>query len=199
MADLALKLFEGELSEADWDSLIAQVEAGPEEAERLGLEAERRYAGFGLPEPRWGEGRGRGIGLWFGAAGAALLVTALLAWPERRTARPDLGLEGESFSVASQAQALARQAAPVPAGKGYAQGELLSVRVALARSEMATVEVVDAGGRRVRRIFSGLLKAGDWAFSWDGKLDGGGKPQSGTYSIVLKAGGATQRRSLVIE
>jgi photosystem II stability/assembly factor-like uncharacterized protein len=69
--------------------------------------------------------------------------------------------------------------------------------LALPRSASADVEVFDASGRRVRRLFAGRAAAGDLPLSWDG-LDGNGRRvAAGVYFLRATAGGAAATRRLV--
>jgi len=54
----------------------------------------------------------------------------------------------------------------------------------------ATVDVYDLAGRRVRRLRTGVLAAGDRSLVWDGRNDAGRELASGLYHFTLRAGEA---------
>jgi len=61
------------------------------------------------------------------------------------------------------------------------------------------VEVYDAAGRAVRRLFSGTRPAGDYELEWDGRDGSGARVASGVYFVRIRAAGATQvARKLVL-
>lgn len=61
------------------------------------------------------------------------------------------------------------------------------------------VEVYDAAGRAVRRLFSGTRPGGDYELEWDGRDGGGARVASGVYFVRIRAAGATQvARKLVL-
>jgi hypothetical protein len=84
-----------------------------------------------------------------------------------------------------------RMAPPVP--NPSRRGAALSVTLAVAGH--AALEVVGVDGRRIARVFDGVLPAGAHAFRWDGR-DGAGAPvPPGLYFARLSApGGAVTRR-----
>ncbi len=55
------------------------------------------------------------------------------------------------------------------------------IPVSMDRGESVKLEVLDAQGRRVRMLHTGLLNAGDHEFRWDGNDDGGRAVASGVY------------------
>jgi FlgD Ig-like domain len=61
------------------------------------------------------------------------------------------------------------------------------------------VEVYDAAGRAVRRLFSGTRPGGDYELEWDGRDGSGARVASGVYFVRIRAAGATQvARKLVL-
>jgi hypothetical protein len=61
------------------------------------------------------------------------------------------------------------------------------------------VEVYDAAGRAVRRLFSGTRPVGDYELEWDGRDGSGARVASGVYFVRIRAAGATQvARKLVL-
>jgi flagellar hook assembly protein FlgD len=55
------------------------------------------------------------------------------------------------------------------------------------------LEILDLGGRRVRRLAKGTLPAGAYQFAWDGRDDQGHAAGSGVY--VARLSGPHGRRS----
>jgi hypothetical protein len=66
-----------------------------------------------------------------------------------------------------------------------------------ARAE-ATLDIVDAGGRRVRRLWAGSLSPGSHRFPWDGRADSGRPAPAGVYVARLGLDGAWQGRKLTL-
>ena len=60
------------------------------------------------------------------------------------------------------------------------------IPVSMDRGEPASLAIIDARGRRVRTLHSGLLVAGEHEFSWDGRDDGGAAVASGVYMAQLR-------------
>ncbi len=53
MADLIVKFFQEEMTQAEEQALSDRLLSSTEEALRFGEQAEKAYLGFGLPEPHW--------------------------------------------------------------------------------------------------------------------------------------------------
>ena len=53
----------------------------------------------------------------------------------------------------------------------------------------ARLEVLDSGGRSVRKVAEGPFRAGEHRFVWDGRDDGGGEVASGVYICRLEVRG----------
>ena len=100
------------------------------------------------------------------------------------------GVEGPSPGLS--ATRLFVRSAPNPLG---ATGRL---QVVLDRAAALSVDVFDAGGRRVRQIFSGRLSAGASAFDWDGRNDLGALLPAGVYVVRARSGAAEARAKLVV-
>ena len=68
-----------------------------------------------------------------------------------------------------------------------------------ARAEQASLEVLDASGRRVRTLLEGEAWTGARIVAWDGKTEGGGRAPSGIYWIRFRAGDSvlTERAVLI--
>ncbi len=97
---------------------------------------------------------------------------------------PDVGV-GEPLP----ANTLLRMPAPFPnpANPG------VTIPVRLDGDAHVTIEVYDLAGHRVRRLWDGVLPAGDRAFTWDGTTDTGRPAPSGAY--VARAITATETTS----
>lgn len=75
-----------------------------------------------------------------------------------------------------------------------------TISMELGRAAVATLELVDLRGRRVRVLHRGELASGRHIFRWDGRDDGGRRVASGAYLVVLRAAGEQRvRRVLLIE
>jgi hypothetical protein len=66
-----------------------------------------------------------------------------------------------------------------------------------ARAE-ANLDIVDAGGRLVRSLWSGSLGPGSHRFHWDGRTDAGRPAPSGVYVARLGTAGGAQSRKLTL-
>lgn len=64
-----------------------------------------------------------------------------------------------------------------------------SVRASLAAPGHVRLEVYDAAGRRVRRLFDGPRNAGAFTMAWDGLDEKGGVARTGVYFYRLEATG----------
>ncbi len=60
------------------------------------------------------------------------------------------------------------------------------------------LDIYDAAGRTVRRLFSGPARAGRNEFRWDGTNDSGSAVSSGLYLAVSKTGSLRMERKLVL-
>jgi hypothetical protein len=60
------------------------------------------------------------------------------------------------------------------------------------------IQVLDPGGRSIRRICDFTLPAGHHRFSWDGRTDGGQAAASGAYMIKVRAGNDETHRSVIL-
>lgn len=61
-----------------------------------------------------------------------------------------------------------------------------------------TVDVLDARGRRVRRLYAGHLGPGHHEFHWDGRADSGRPAPAGAYLAVVTASGREHARKLTL-
>ena len=144
---------------------------------------------------------GLGLKILGAAAATAMLATGVkVAVSHFGLPAPAPAVQAPPPHQAAPAPAAAapapRQARPVPVAE--AVGDLLSIQVSMEHSELARVRVEDSSGRVVRELYNGILRQGDWALRWDGKLEGGGAAEPGSYRIVLEAKGAKQIRKVEI-
>jgi hypothetical protein len=91
MDDLILKYFQDDLTEAESEDLRKRLESSTEDALRFGEEAEKKYAQYGLPEPKWPgnpdhwprpKGGSWSEWIWFGGLIMAL-AGGMIFWYER--------------------------------------------------------------------------------------------------------------------
>ena len=75
----------------------------------------------------------------------------------------------------------------------------LSVEVSQAHEGQMTVRVLDMTGQEVLGLYQGDLKAGDWVFTWDGKLLDGSPAKAGFYRIEIQSGAYIQRKTIQIQ
>ncbi len=68
----------------------------------------------------------------------------------------------------------------------------------LATAAPVRLAIVDAAGRRVRRLLDGELPAGRHAVTWRGRDDRGRRCAGGVYTAVLESGGGSERRRIVL-
>lgn len=70
---------------------------------------------------------------------------------------------------------------------------------ALGQAEHVTLSVVDAGGRLVRTLESGMMPAGEYTRIWDGTSERAGKVPAGLYFVQLRTsqGLSTQRLAFI--
>jgi len=60
------------------------------------------------------------------------------------------------------------------------------------------IDIYDAAGRTVRRLFSGTAPAGRSEFHWDGTSDSGSAVSSGMYMAVSRSGTLSLKRKLIL-
>jgi hypothetical protein len=68
----------------------------------------------------------------------------------------------------------------------------------LAESGGVKVEIVDARGRRIRRLFVGDLEQGPHELVWDGRDDAGASAASGVYRVLLQTPEGVRSRPAVL-
>jgi hypothetical protein len=76
-------------------------------------------------------------------------------------------------------------------------GQSVRMRFALSRAGSATLVLVDARGRIVRRLGAGSFEAGPHDLAWDGRLEGGALAPAGVYVVRLDAEGRTATRRVL--
>jgi hypothetical protein len=101
---------------------------------------------------------------------------------------------------APQPISVSRQVTPVALTSGtppvFAS---LSVEVSQAHEGQMTVRVLEMTGQEVLGLYQGDLKAGDWVFTWDGKLLDGSPAKAGFYRIEIQSGAYIQRKIIQIQ
>jgi hypothetical protein len=78
-----------------------------------------------------------------------------------------------------------------------ARGQV-TVRLAPAHDTNATLEVIDVSGRRVRRLFLGVLRAGTREIAWDTRDDGGRTLSPGLYFLRARSQTGSDERSVML-
>lgn len=71
----------------------------------------------------------------------------------------------------------------------------MSVR--MDRDASVTVDVYDASGRRVKRVFSGGARMGLLNFRWAGSNEGGDQTAAGVYFVRVEANGVARSIKMV--
>ena len=77
----------------------------------------------------------------------------------------------------------------------FSGGVVMSVR--MDRDASVTVDVYDASGRRVKRVFSGNARMGLINFRWAGTNDGGNQIAAGIYFLRVEADGVARSIKMV--
>lgn len=77
----------------------------------------------------------------------------------------------------------------------FSGGVVMSVR--MDRDASVTVDVYDASGRRVKRVFSGNVRMGRINFGWGGTNDGGDQAAAGVYFVRVAADGVSRAIKMV--
>ena len=73
-----------------------------------------------------------------------------------------------------------------------------SIRFSLPQTGPASLDILDATGRRVKRLHGGTLAAGPWAFDWNGRNESGRPVASGVYFARLQAGAVARTARVVL-
>lgn len=61
-----------------------------------------------------------------------------------------------------------------------------------------TVTVLDATGKEVRFLYSGVVQTGQWAFEWNGRRTDGSRAPIGSYMIQVMSGSNVQKQEVWI-
>jgi hypothetical protein len=77
----------------------------------------------------------------------------------------------------------------------FSRGVVMSVR--MDRDASVTVDVYDASGRRVKRVFSGSVRMGLLNFRWAGSNENGDHTAAGVYFVRVEAGGVARSLKMV--
>lgn len=72
------------------------------------------------------------------------------------------------------------------------------IRFVLSAATDVWLVIVDVRGRRVRRLFTGPLDAGEHRLLWDGRDEGGRSVGGGVYFYELRTADSVQRRRMVL-
>ena len=121
--------------------------------------------------------------------------TTYAVWNDHRPSDP----EGRFFTYASRIDVLNRTLAvepialptiPLRAGPNPFVGTV-GLRLTLAEAGSVRLDVVDLGGRIVRRVANEWLAAGAYTRAWDGRTDAGSEAPTGLYFVRGSIGGRT--------
>ncbi len=77
-------------------------------------------------------------------------------------------------------------------------GDASAIRFALPFSGTARLDIVSVLGQTVRTLQAGMLAAGEYAYTWDGRLANGMNAPAGTYFAVLHAGTSQAVRPIAV-
>lgn len=105
-----------------------------------------------------------------------------------------------TFSVSPSATAVASPAVhtlalAIVGANPFSRGTV--VRADVPRACVAVLDVLDARGRRVRRLLGGPLEAGSHELDWDGRDAGGHRVPPGIYLARLTSGAGERTQKLV--
>lgn len=81
---------------------------------------------------------------------------------------------------------------------GLAAGKGVNGEIVATSAGPMQVEVVDGSGQVVRRMTVDAPAAGNVAFSWDGRDDGGNAAPAGTYTVRASAGTGDNAEALAV-
>jgi hypothetical protein len=87
---------------------------------------------------------------------------------------------------------------PAKSGPNSAKGDSFRVAIRSDKDTQALINIYDANGNLVRRLFQGNVQAGDRYVDWDGKNDLGVPVSPGAYNVVLDLNGKKQSGVLKI-
>lgn len=191
--ELMQAFFERDLTAAEMQVIAVDLRTSPEESAYFAELVAEHYLSLGLKAPRPGGSSARflwaGIGALALAAGIWLNQGAPKEVPPVpvQAAKASLPTPTEATAPAIQkvGQALAQPAIqPTP----FLEGENLAIEVELPKPMHVLVDLFDAQGRRLRRVFDGDSPAGSNKFSFDGKDRAGKSLPAGRYRVVVDYG-----------
>jgi hypothetical protein len=220
MNPLIRKYFDGELTDPEEMELEKLLEGSEEAAWEFGQAAEEAYRRYGLPDPAPqdptdGPTKGSGPWGWIVPLLGILLLGGFVGWkmtrpmpqlPANAPARPiqEPAAKPKPKPAVKVEEKRPVTAAPKPFAsppegmKERVSGTDLRVVVKRETAGPVTVAVVNSYGQEIRRLYSGLLNAGDWSFEWDGRAGSGVQVQPGTYRIQVMSEAGLQSRELTI-
>lgn len=147
--------------------------------------------------------RRRRLGVWVKPLGLALMAGAAVAatafWFESNSAidRPNLSLEGGSFST--EKTAVRPQAEQAQDNRSHEiHADKITVLVTQAEAGKASVKILDASGTKIRRLYAGTMAPGKYHFQWNGLDDQGHKVTPGIYTIEVQNSAGIEKRQLAI-
>jgi hypothetical protein len=73
-----------------------------------------------------------------------------------------------------------------------------TIGFSLPSAEYVTIRIYNAKGQRIRRLSSGIYRAGEHKVVWDGTDDSGGNVSSGIYFYRMTAGDFTSQRQMLL-
>lgn len=89
-------------------------------------------------------------------------------------------------------------ATPSPQATGRKTRSQLKISVQIKRDGPVTVQILDSGGLAVKSLYTGSLRAGTYAFAWDGRMDNGLKAPPGDYRLQTQTGANVQTQEFSI-
>jgi hypothetical protein len=213
MKNLKQALFERDLSEAEFESLIQECEASDQASMELSEMAGKQYKALGLPEP--GPSM-LGKALPFvGSLAAGLGVVWLLSSMISPAPAPLKTLQSTAPLTAEETHAQARprlvgarpeakiKALPpsfslkVQQEKGASQGVV--IQMACQSAIFIGIDIEDMQGRKVRSLGKRVYEKGDSSVLWDLKNEQGALISAGIYYVRMEYTGGMERRALEIE
>jgi plastocyanin len=92
----------------------------------------------------------------------------------------------------AQHTGFSRPPAPNPSLGGIA------FAVTVASGEPAQVDVIDAAGRRIATLWSGVMNPGEHELRWDGRVGAGARAPAGIYLVRFAAGSTREVRRVTL-
>ncbi len=226
MSDLVNQFFLRDLSLAEEEALDSLLGSSLEDANLFADRAAQAYARFDLlepndepdsrlgPEPNAGPDSGPETGskadkglwrLW----GFGLIVLGLAAglYEWRQYASVQTETPGMTTTQGVPAPADIPVSAPsqeikkTPSAKasGVKTISRLKINVQVAQAGPVTVWILNGSGFLVKTLYQGSLAAGDYAYSWDGRLENGQKAPAGAYRVETHTGSMVKTQNFLIQ